>query len=279
MDWFSPPRGYMHTVRGGLSPPQNNNKQPPRGPPDGPPAGVGIEFEPSRLAIAKLLPGGSAGHCGELQVGDLLLAVENTAVTNPQQARSRIVGRAGTIVAMTFRRVGKSFTIRIPRGPPPAQQQQPALPPPPSSPSPPHNQTPPRQPLPRMEDRAPLPSRAPSFEHPHNNQLTPQRGGGGGMGGVPPQQAETPSRWETTTLETEVGRLRSKVREVEEEQAAVRERERDLEAELVRQRRDADGLREALVAARESSRQRAGEDGRARAEDVKVCLHPGTCLI
>mmetsp|Transcript_62812 Transcript_62812/g.143953 ORF Transcript_62812/g.143953 Transcript_62812/m.143953 type:complete len:344 (+) Transcript_62812:3-1034(+) len=90
------------------------------------------------------------------------------------------------------------------------------------------------------------------------------------MGGVPPQQAETPSRWETTTLETEVGRLRSKVREVEEEQAAVRERERDLEAELVRQRRDADGLREALVAARESSRQRAGEDGRARAEDVKV---------
>ena len=47
------------------SPPRGT---PANGVPDGAMGGVGIQFEPSRLVIAKLLPGGSARHCGELQV-------------------------------------------------------------------------------------------------------------------------------------------------------------------------------------------------------------------
>jgi hypothetical protein len=74
----SPARPISSSARqplgiGQPSPMRNQSSPVPRaqaanGTAEAPPAGVGIQFEPSRLVIAKLLPGGSAIACGELQV-------------------------------------------------------------------------------------------------------------------------------------------------------------------------------------------------------------------
>lgn len=83
---------------------------PPRTPPGS--VGVMVESQGGQVAISELMPGSPAGSVG-LQVGDVLVEVDGSPITAPQEAFMRLRGAPGSPVVIKVRRAGaeKSFTV------------------------------------------------------------------------------------------------------------------------------------------------------------------------
>ncbi len=79
---------------------------------------IGVRFfnSGSAVAMGSIVPGGPADLAG-IQEGDLLLALDGTAVLSPADATVRSQGVPGTPVSVTLQRAGQPSTVQVIRAP------------------------------------------------------------------------------------------------------------------------------------------------------------------
>jgi C-terminal processing protease CtpA/Prc len=85
-------------------------------PPRVPPGTIGAVVHPdgAQLVVGQVTPEGPAARAG-LQVGDVLLKVDETAVTTPMEVFRLLRGPPGSTVVLTVRRAGSERSVSVTR--------------------------------------------------------------------------------------------------------------------------------------------------------------------
>jgi hypothetical protein len=83
-----------------------------------PPGSIGAMVSPggAQLTVSNVTPEGPAARAG-VQIGDVLLKVDGTAVANPVDAFRLLRGPPGSTVVLTVRRAGAERSISVTRAP------------------------------------------------------------------------------------------------------------------------------------------------------------------